>query len=80
MIDVPGSKSSLSSLISDVGEMDLSRQIDDGGAMAAATCRFLASSLDKAVVSLLATTIAATPESAAARMALLLASQPLGVK
>jgi len=63
MIDVPGSKSSLSSLISDVGEMDLSRQIDDGGAMAAATCRFLASSLDKAVVSLLATTTAATPEA-----------------
>ena len=46
--------------------MDLSRQIDDGGAMAAATCRFLASSLDKAVVSLLATTTAATPEAVAA--------------
>ena len=45
--------------------MDLSRQIDDGGAMAAATCRFLASSLE-AVVSLLATTTAATPEAVAA--------------
>ena len=66
MIDLPGSKSSLSSLISDVGEMDLSREIDDGGAMAAAICRSLASSLDKAVVSLLATTTAATAEAVSA--------------
>lgn len=72
-----GKSSSFSSLRSDRGEMDLSRQTEDGGAIAAAIRRSFESLLDIAVVSPLATTTAAVAAVAAVWMALLLETLPL---